>query len=221
MSNFCKQCGIKVKDATATCPLCHNVLDAAEGGEHTYPDIPEKLKKLTVLKRFALFLGIMVCVLCLFVDYKLSRRPDWSVLVIVTIVYVLSLLYVLLDPESGYRKRIILILFGGMMLFLMIDILTGSHGWSLNFVLPGVIFFFNIGLLVIMFINRRNWQSYMLYQIGVIFVGIVPLVLISMGIITYPLISELAFLSSVFVFLGTLIFGGRVARTELQRRFHI
>ena len=222
MSGFCKNCGVKVTDHTTFCPLCQNVLDhSSVEGEATYPNITERFKKLVLIKRIALFLGILICVFTLFVDFKLSRRPDWSVLVVVAAVYLLAIFFTFSDPESGYRKRICLILFGGTLIILMIDLQTGNHGWSVNFFLPGLIFFMNIGLFILMIINRRNWQSYMLYQIGVIFIGVVPLILIALRVVTYPLISELAFLSSVLVFVGTVIFGGRVARIELRRRFHI
>ncbi len=225
MSSKCKQCKTVITDPVTTCPLCQNVLDTAEEeGRFTYPDISVIVKKITLLKRTFLFLGILTVVLCMFIDGKTSGRLDWSVLILVAVVYGLSILFAFLDSESGYRKRIFLILFGGTFLILMVDLLTGNLGglsWSVNFVLPGVIFLMNIVLLLLMVINRRNWQSYMLYQIGVIFIGMIPLLLIHVGVVTYPLISELAFLSSVFVFIGTVIFGGRVARIELQRRFHI
>ncbi len=224
MGSICKQCKTIITDPVTTCPLCQNVLDSPEEGSLTYPNIAVFVKKITIFKRMVLFLGILTVVLCFFIDAKISERLDWSIFVLVAVVYGISILYAFLDSESGYRKRIVLILFGGTLLILMADLLTGdltTLTWSLNFVLPGVIFLINVVLLLLMIINRRNWQSYMLYQIGLIFIGMIPLLLIHLGIVTYPLISELAFLSSVFVFIGTLIFGGRVAQIELQRRFHI
>ena len=61
----------------------------------------------------------------------------------------------------------------------------------------------------------------MILQILMILVALVPLVLILKGIVTHPIVSELAILSALLLFLGTLILGGRTARTELQRRFRI
>ena len=222
MSSTCKYCQVKITDQTATCPLCHNVLeDLTFDGVQTYPDIKERFKKLELFKRMIQFAGIVAVVLCCFVDFHINRRFGWSIYVVGAVLYGGIVLFTFLNPTSGYRKRIFFTLFGGVLLVLLIDVRTGFHGWSVNFVLPGMIFFLNVGLLVLMIINRRNWQSYMIYQIGVILIGLIPLALIFNGTVRYPMLSELAVLSSVIVFIGTLIFGGRVAKIELSRRFHI
>ena len=222
MSSTCKHCGVTITDKTTSCPLCQNVLeDLTFDGIQTYPDIKERFKKLELFKRMIQFAGIVTIVLCCFVDFKINRSFGWSIYVIGAVLYGGIVLFTFLNPTSGYRKRIFFTLFGGVLLVLLIDLKTGFHGWSVNFVLPGMIFFLNVGLLVLMIINRRNWQSYMIYQIGVILIGLIPLALIFKGIVKYPMLSELAVLSSVFVFIGTLIFGGRVAKIELKRRFHI
>ncbi len=72
-----------------------------------------------------------------------------------------------------------------------------------------------------MFINRRNWQSYIMLEIGMIFLSAVPLLLRWLNIVTETFISGFAFAVSVFLFLGTLIIGDRRARSELKRRFHV
>lgn len=222
MSSICKHCGVSITDKTTTCPLCDNVLDDLTfDGTQTYPDIKDRFRKMELFKRIIQFVGVVAVVLCCFVDFKINRHFGWSVFVFGAVLYGHTVLFTFLNPASGYRKRIFFTLFGGVLLVLLIDLKTGFHGWSVNFVLPGMIFFINVGLLVLMIINRRNWQSYMIYQIGVIVIGLIPLALIFNGIVRYPLLSELAVLSSVIVFIGTVIFGGRVAMIELHRRFHI
>ena len=72
-----------------------------------------------------------------------------------------------------------------------------------------------------MFVNRRNWQSYLMLEICMIFLSAVPLLLIRLGIVTETFISGFAFTVSVLLFLGTLIIGDRRARSELRRRFHV
>ena len=77
------------------------------------------------------------------------------------------------------------------------------------------------GILVLMITNRRNWQSYMMWQIFTILLSLVSIVLSFPGIVKSPLPGRIALAASVFLFLGTLIIGDRKARTELKRRFHI
>ena len=77
------------------------------------------------------------------------------------------------------------------------------------------------GIVLLMIINSRNWQSYLMFQLFGIVCSLIPLLLIALHIVTHPGLSELAFGISVFLFLGTLIIGDRRARLELKRRFHV
>lgn len=208
-------------DATETCPLCQGVLELGGETVQAYPDIFGQRKKLVIFRRVVLFLVLVGVALCLYIDYHTRDAMHWSFIAAGGILLGAMVFFVMTDPAAGYRKRMILTLFGSFAYILFIDIVTGFAGWSVNYVLPGAIFLINIALILLMLINRRNWQSYMVYQIGGILIGAVPVVLIFAGIVTVPVLSELAFGSSVFLFVGTLLFGGRVARLELQRRFYI
>ena len=94
-------------------------------------------------------------------------------------------------------------------------------GWSVNYALPSAIILVDVGIIICMIVNRRNWQSYMMWQIFMILCSIVPVILIFTGIVTAQLFALIAFAFSLFLFLGTLIIGDRRARVELKRRFHV
>ncbi len=77
-------------------------------------------------------------------------------------------------------------------------------------------------IVALMFINRRNWQSYIMLEIFMVFLSAIPLALIFFfDIVTETFISGFAFTVSVLLFLGTVIVGDRRARMELRRRFHV
>ncbi|MBR1633651.1 MAG: zinc ribbon domain-containing protein [Lachnospiraceae bacterium] len=217
----CHHCGVEIKDATETCPLCQGVLEIGGEAEWNYPDIFGQRKKLGICRRIVLFLALVAAVLCLYIDFHMKDKMHWSFIAAGGILLGTMVFYLMTDPVAGYRKRSIFTLFGSFAYILFIDIVTGFAGWSVNYVLPGAIFLINIALIGLMIYNRRNWQSYMVYQIGGIAIGAVPIALIYAGIVTVPVLSELAFGSSVFLFVGTLLVGGRAARLELQRRFYI
>ena len=109
----------------------------------------------------------------------------------------------------------------GILYVILIDWIVGFHGWSVNYVLPAGIMLLDAGIVLLMIINSRNWQSYLMFQLFGIVCSLIPLLLIALHIVTHPGLSELAFGISVFLFLGTLIIGDRRARLELKRRFHV
>ncbi|MBR6615972.1 MAG: zinc ribbon domain-containing protein, partial [Lachnospiraceae bacterium] len=76
-------------------------------------------------------------------------------------------------------------------------------------------------ILGLMIYNRRNWQSYILWQISMVLISIIPIVLYLMGIERNEYLAFLPMALSLSIFVGTMIIGDRRARTELKRRFHI
>ena len=72
-----------------------------------------------------------------------------------------------------------------------------------------------------MFFNRRNWQSYMMWQLLMILCSIVPAALFWLGMEHNIYLAAAPVAISAAMFLGTLIIGDRRARMELVRRFHI
>lgn len=221
----CGYCGVEILDATEVCPLCRGVVDNSikveEWRQNTYPDVVAKRRHEALVLRILLAAWVFTTIVCVTVNIQTKPYPLWSAVVSASVLYVLYVLKVMLDRDSGYLKRMFVTIIGGMLLTLIIDVVFGFLRWSVNFVLPGMLFVINFAMLLLMLINRRNWQSYMILQILSIIIGLVPLGLIYMGIVTRPILSEIAFISSVMVFLGTLIIGGGTARSELKRRFHI
>ena len=54
-----------------------------------------------------------------------------------------------------------------------------------------------------------------------IVLSLLPFLFYELGILTEPFVSLIALAASVFLFVGTLIIGGRRASAELKRRFHV
>lgn len=117
-------------------------------------------------------------------------------------------------------KTISLIILAVAMM-LGIDYVTGYRGWSLDFVVPSAILVVDLVIFLLILINRRNWQSYMMTEILTILLSLIPVILRLMGMIHFKYLVWIAFGTSLFLFLGTLILGDQRARTELKRRFHV
>jgi hypothetical protein len=219
---YCENCKITILDDTEFCPLCHNGLKKREDVMNStgYPDILLKKKKAAIFFNIMLFITVVTFIINFFLNSILKIDMNWLY------IFSASLLYVALGLrqaviEAGYIKTIFYYMIGAVLLVVFIDFVTGSHRWSVNFVLPGTMLLMDFVFIILMIVNNRNWQGYMLYQIFMIVLGLIPIGLIEGGVVTHPLVSEIAFLSAVIVFLGTLIIGGHNAREELKRRFHI
>ena len=217
----CKQCNVEILDETERCPLCHSVLEKTVEVENMYPNVRTMTRRLALLSRIYLFVAILVEALLIDLNVLSDSEMFWSAIPGLAMLYGYLVLRYAILGKSGYKGKIIVLTLIAILMVVAIDFVVGYRGWSVNYALPSAILLVDAGILVLMCINRRNWQSYMMWQIFMILCSVVPLVLYAVGIVTAPILALLAFAFSTALFLGTLIIGDRRARTELRRRFHV
>lgn len=217
----CKQCNVEILDETERCPLCHSVLEKTVEVENMYPNVRTMTRRLALLSRIYLFVAILVEALLIYLNVLSDSEMFWSAIPGLAMLYGYLVLRYAILGKSGYKGKIIVLTLIAILMVVAIDFVVGYRGWSVNYALPSAILLVDAGILILMCINRRNWQSYMMWQIFMILCSVVPLVLYAVGIVTVPLLALLAFAFSTALFLGTLIIGDRRARTELRRRFHV
>ena len=217
----CKQCNVEILDETERCPLCHSVLEKTVEVENMYPNVRTMTRRLALLSRIYLFVAILVEALFIYLNVLSDSEMFWSAIPGLAMLYGYLVLRYAILGKSGYKGKIIVLTLIAILMVVAIDFVVGYRGWSVNYALPSAILLVDAGILILMCINRRNWQSYMMWQIFMILCSVVPLVLYAVGIVTAPILALLAFAFSAALFLGTLIIGDRRARTELRRRFHV
>lgn len=218
----CKQCGVIVRDDTDVCPLCNCVLEIDGETENKYPDIWAKNHLLKLLIRICLFVMLVAESILIFLNYIYFDGLYWSVIAGVVFAYIyLTLAYTVSYSRAGYRMKIIVGVAGAILLLFVIDHVLGNNGWSINYVFPAALLATDAAVLLLIFFNRKNWQSYLSFQIAMIIFSLIPVILSELGYMTFSSFAYIALAVAVFLFLGTVIIGGKRATTELKRRFHI
>lgn len=189
--------------------------------ENMYPDIKMRTRKLVMFSRIYLFLAIVAEILVV----NISLIFHWSSIVYIICAMALFYGYMVIRyailGTSGYISKTIVLIAMALAMLVAADFFVGYHGWSVNYVLPSGILLMDIGILIFIIVNRKNWQSYIMLEIFVVICGGVMLLLYAFGVVTNPVASIVAFNVSLVLFLGTVIIGGRRARVEMKRRFHI
>ena len=220
--NKCKKCNVVILDDTDRCPLCKHVLES-DGipGESRYPDAIATARKFRFVENLVLFISIVAECLLIAINFQVDREVAWSLVIGIILLYGNVVLRMAILGKSGYLAKTVCLVLLAIVMLLGIDYLTGYRRWSLDYVFPGGIIAIDLALFILILINRRNWQSYIMWQIFMILCSFVPIILYLTGIIYVPYLALAALGTSVFLFLGTLIIGDRRARVELKRRFHI
>ena len=217
----CRNCNVIIADETNKCPLCRQVLEDAGEGVNKYPDLRTANRKLRLACNIILFISIVLGSIFVLVDYETEGPLLWSLIGVLTLVYLNVLMRVTVAGKSGYQFKTVCTTVMGILMLYGIDVLTGNHGWALNYVYPALVIAMDVTILVLMIVNRRNWQSYMMLQIFTMILSGLGLGLLAVDIVVYPYVMLVAAAASLFLFLGTLIIGDKRARNELKRRFHV
>ena len=217
----CRQCNIEVLDETERCPLCHSVLEPTVDVENMYPDVRVRRRQMMLLSRIYLFVAIVVEAILVVINHYGDFETAWSLMTGLAMLYGYLVLRLAILGKAGYISKTIVLTAMAILMFVAMDFLKGYTGWSVRYVFPSAIILIDAGILILMIINRRNWQSYIMWQIFMILCSIIPMILYFAGVIQVPYLALASLGASVFLFLGTVIIGDRKARVELKRRFHI
>lgn len=219
-------CKVDILDKTDKCPLCNNVLEwegfQKEEKESLYPDARIASKKYQFLENVFLFVSIALWVMLFIIDYTTDPQYLWSFTALLVIIYANVLLRLTILGKSSYMAKIVWTIIIGMAFLIEADLLTGNHGWGVNFAMPTAVLLWDVALIILMlFVNRRNWQSYLIDQLTALLACGVMLILMWMDVITFPYYAFGVQVFTILMFAGTVIIGDRKAREELKRRFHL
>ena len=218
----CIKCNIEILDPGEKCPLCNAVLEQS-GEQRTamYPNARKSVRRFRMLENIVLFVSLVIMAALILANYLAEPFVSWTIIIGLLLLYANVTLRLAILGQSGYMMKTLLMVFLGLVILLEIDALTGQNGWAVNYVLPAGMMFLDLALLILIIVNRYNWQSYLILEILQLLWCVLLIFLIIFGVITHPTVSAIAIALSVLLFLGTLILGDRPAREELKRRFHL
>ncbi|MCR5144451.1 MAG: hypothetical protein K6B67_03995 [Lachnospiraceae bacterium] len=219
--NKCNFCGVEILDKSGHCPLCNGVLDGDHDGRNTYPDLYNEVKKANFVYRLLMFLCILGIVGIDLGCFVLTNTYKWGIIAVLCVIYTMWMLYVSFNDRAGYRVRILTGVFFAVILVILIDWIIGYNGWSINYILPSTMLFVDLLIVILMFINKRSWQSYLVFQIGMVLICLIPAIFIKIGLIYKPIVAEVAIAVTVVECIASIMLGGATAKHELKRRFHV
>ena len=157
----CIQCNIEILDETERCPLCNSVLEKTIEVENMYPNVRVKARRMMLLSRIYLFLSIVTEVILIGINYSIQSKTWWSLITGLCLFYGYMVIRFAILGKTGYKEKTLVLTIIAILVMVAIDFLIGYHGWSVNYVLPSGILFMDAAIVLLMIVNRRNWQSYL------------------------------------------------------------
>jgi hypothetical protein len=219
----CNNCKVEIVEDISICPLCQHGLEnmSQENKREMYPRIEFDNYKFILLIRLFIFISIILACGLITINIATYSGAWWSLICVGAIVYFWITVRYSIQNNTNYAAKILVQTIAGMGLGLLIDIVIGYQGWSINYLIPAIILVAYFAIVILMIVNFMNWQSYILFQITLVVFSIILMGLYLLKIITKPLLSFVTVGITLVIFIGTIVFGDKEAKTELIRRFHI
>ena len=217
----CRNCNIEILDEAEYCPLCKTVLEQTDELENAYPDVRLNMRRLLYACRLYLFFAIIAE--GILITINLITNPDFLWCAITGLALLLGYIIIRfgISGRSGYRSKILGLAIAAVLFTVGIDFIIGYRGWSLDFALPIGILAVDFFIIAYMIGNHRNWQSYIMWQLLMILLSLIPIVLYIIGLEKNPYMAFIPIVVSAVIFFGTMMIGDQRALDELKRRFHV
>lgn len=218
----CPKCQVEILDDTYICPLCLHVLEENkdEVGTKMYPTVQFNVERYHMLKRIFSFILVVVVALFSIGNYLLYNNLVGYIIVIASAFYFAITVRYSVLYRANLAAKILVQTIGAMVLIVLIDYAIGYTGWSVNYVLPCICLIANLAIMLLMIVNRMNWQEYIMYQLSMSVLSLGQIILIICKVVEWPLLATVSVIISALILLGTILFGDKRVENEFIRRFH-
>ncbi len=187
----------------------------------SYPDIYPAIRRMQFVKKLSIFVAVLAECVLLLVNYLTYNGVKWSFVTGVGLAYACFTLMYSFEHNKSIQRKLLVQLVLAFAAFVLIDATIGYKGWSMTLAIPTAVMVVELTVIVLMIVNNKNWQNYILTSIALFLISIVMVVLSLFGIIAFNLLSIIAAAATGLLVLGTLVFGDKRAENELRRRFHV
>ena len=221
--NKCEKCKLDIRDDVKVCPLCGAPL--AVSGEKSegvcYPDVAQKLRVMRLIIKIAIFASVVAQIVLAIIDFVTDGAFSWSMITAVGLVFACFTLIYSFQNNKSLQRKLVGQLLAAIILILLLNRIIGNGDWGLSIGVPCAIAAIEVAVVVLMFTDLSHWQVYVMAQVWTMVIAIAILVATIVFDKTLWLLPAAAAGFAVVVFAGMVVFGGRHATAELERRFRV
>lgn len=185
-----------------------------------YPKITN-VKKSRDIWTILIILSVFLDVTLMTINLMFSGRLNWSIIAIVSEIYLLISITYALDKNVNLASYTLIQMLVISLFLFIIDLVFGFYKWSFSIGIPIVIMVSNITMLIITMIKQKKYVKYAFYEILILLFSIAYDVFISMVSIHIPLLNIITIWVCITNLSFVLILNFDVLKVEVQKKFHI
>lgn len=218
---YCEKCRVSVRGMQERCPLCQRRLVGDGEMEECYPQIRTIYKQYRMFFKILIFSTITLGITAAAINLILPDTGRWALFVNLGIAGFWISMYLAVRRKNSLPQSIIFQAVFVSVFSVVWDLITHWRGWSISYVIPGVLVVSMISMTVIARVMRVPASEYLICLVLDIIFGFVPIVFYVLDLLIMPIPSVICISCSMVCLAGILIFQGEEIKKELVRRFHL
>jgi hypothetical protein len=219
---ICQKCNVKIRGRKECCPLCQGRLKEVEGDENpSFPTIEKrKISNITFLKMCTfLFIASEI----IFGAINIMTKGEFSFIgpvmlgILVGWIDVLATMYL----RNNLIKVITFEVIVAIVVDYYIDVKTGFHAWSINWMIPMTLIGLAIATNVIAWVLKLRLDEYILYIVLDFIMSLIQIIFIRNGMNSFPWPAVASIITYMIIIAALVIFRFRDLKNASEKMFNI
>jgi len=219
---ICQKCNVKIRGRKECCPLCQGRLKEVEGEDNPSFPILEKRKisNITFLKMCTF---LFVASEIIFGAINIMTAGEFSFIgpvmlgILVAWIDVIATMYL----RNNLIKVITFEVIVAIVVDYYIDIKTGFHGWSINWMIPMTLIGLAIATIVIAMALKLRLDEYILYIVLDFVMALIQIIFIRNGMNSFPWPAVASIITYMIIIAALVIFRFRDLKNASEKMFNI
>ncbi len=219
---ICQKCNVKIRGRKECCPLCQGRLKEVEGEDNPSFPILEKRKisNITFLKMCTF---LFVASEIIFGAINIMTAGEFSFIgpvmlgILVAWIDVIATMYL----RNNLIKVITFEVIVAIVVDYYIDIKTGFHGWSINWMIPMTLIGLAIATIVIAMVLKLRLDEYILYIVLDFVMALIQIIFIRNGMNSFPWPAVASIITYMIIIAALVIFRFRDLKNASEKMFNI
>lgn len=222
----CEKCNITINTKKKQCPVCFNELEGKLDNEgiiaYNYTKYTDNTPTSNFfLHRIFFFLTICIMSIVLFINMYTGFDVPWSLVVIVSLIYVWILVRHTIIGNRGSFEKIFFQFFGILGVILTSNYISGSESWFWNYVVPLASITTTTVLTFVLLINKKRSDFVLSFFVMALLMISISLTLILTNVDSFKLINYINLIYTGLFALGILILGSKSLKRALHKNLHL
>lgn len=219
---ICQKCNVKIRGRKECCPLCQGRLKEVEGEDNPSFPILEKRKisNITFLKMCTF---LFVASEIIFGAINIMTKGEFPFIgpvmlgILVAWIDVIATMYL----RNNLIKVITFEVIVAIVVDYYIDIKTGFHGWSINWMIPMTLIGLAIATIIIAMALKLRLDEYILYIVLDFVMALIQIIFIKNGMNSFPWPAVASIITYMIIIAALVIFRFRDLKNASEKMFNI